>query len=502
MNHFGDIQFSIKSSLILITMPLAIICILSIILKQQPQEQKIGERNSLIQQPLIKGLRLYFSNKWLSLALISLVLVMAINPIAKEVSELHNQVTTASGYFDDLRWSYTASEMVRDRINPYRADAFVSTFIKDFAAISPEGIKLDAAPFVYPPNVIPLILPLSYLSFPAAEKIFLVINLIAVSFLLYGGTVLVKSHSKTIQVTCFVSCVLLFGITYSLTLGNIAAIVSTLVIWAVILAQKNKNIWAGILLGISTIKPTTSIFFLPYFLWKRRFSLVACSVIVSLILTEIGLLVINNSLLEFLNLFKAGKDIWSENYFNSIHTSYTRIDLEVVLARIFSHSYLATKLSFGFCLAVIIGAILFYLYKRQKKSKPTEIALAEVSLIACLSTLAVYSQQQSTTILVFAIAFLLNYLIVRIKSKQLTRLEFAFWCFGCACLIVHTHLFYNYFFYYFASKTSQMPYLFQITLASIPNYAILGLTISILFLSISSLRNRATMLEENRIAKN
>jgi len=502
MNHFENIQFSIKTSLVLMTIPLAIICILSVIFKQQSKKQEKVAQSSFLQQPLMIRLRLYLSNKWLSLALISLVLVMALNPILKEVSDLRNQITTAAGYFDDLRWSYTASQMVRDRLNPYRADTFINTFIKDFAAISPEGIKLDAAPFVYPPNIIPLILPLSYISFPAAEKIFLVLNLIAVSFLLYGSIVLVKSHSKAVQATCFISCIILFGVTYSLSLGNIAAIVSTLVVWTVILAQKNKNIWAGILLGISTIKPTTSILFLPYFLWKKRFSLVACSVVVSLLLCGIGLLITNNSIWEFLSLFKSGKNIWSNNYWNSIYTSYTRIDLEVVFARIFPQSSLAVKLSFGFCLAAIIGATLFYFYKRQKRANSTEIALAEVSLIACFSTLAVYSQQQSTTILIFAIAFLLNYLIASIQSQHLTRLEFGFWCFGCTCIIIHTHLFYNYFQYYFGSQTPHMPYLLQITLASIPNYAILGLTISILFLTISSLRNKVTMPQENSLAKN
>jgi len=502
MNHFADFQFSIKSCLVLLSIPLAIISVLSIVFRQQPAEKNIGDRGSFLQHNFLKRLQQYLSNKWLSLALISLVLVMALNPIAKEVSDLRNQVTTATGYFDDLRWSYTASEMVRDRLNPYRPDAFISTFIKDFAAISPEGIKLDAAPFVYPPNVIPLILPLSYLSFPTAEKVFLIVNLIAVSFLLYGGIVLVKSHSKAIQATCLISCALLFGVTYSLTLGNLAAIVATLVVWTVILVQKNKNIWAGILLGISTIKPTTSIFFLPYFLWKKRFSLVACSIVVSLILSGIGLLLTNDSIFKFLTLFKSGKDIWSNNYWNSIHTSYTRIDLEVVLARVFPHSSLAVKLSFGLCLAAIISSILFYLYKRQKKSNSTDIALAEVSLIACLSTLAVYSQQQSTTILVLAIAFLLNYLVTKINSQSLTRLEFCFWCLGCTCLIIHTHLFYNYFLYYFATETPKMPYLLQITLASIPNYAILGLMISLLFLAISSLRGTKAKLKANSTTKN
>lgn len=502
MNHFADPQFSIKSCLVFLSIPLAIITVLSIVFRQQPIEKNLGDRESFLQTNRMKKLQLCLRNKWLSFALISLVLVMALNPATKEVVDLYNQVTTSTAYFDDLRWSYTASQMVHDRLNPYRADRFISTFIKDFAAFNPEEIKLNVAPFVYPPNIIPLILPLGYLSFPAVEKIFLIVNLVAVSFLLYGGIVLVKDRSKTIQATCLISCALLFGVTYSLTLGNLAAIVSTLVVWTVILAQKNKNIWAGVLLGISTIKPTTSILFLPYFLWKRRFSLVACSIFVSLILSGIGLFITNNSVFEFLKLFKSGKEIWSHNYFNSIYTSYTRIDLEVVLARIFPHNFVLERLSFGLCLATIIGAILFYLYKRRKKSNSTEIALSEISLIACFSTLAVYSQQQSTTILVLAIAFLLNYLVAKINSQSLTRSEFCFWCLGCICVIVHTHLFYNYFLYYFAPETAKMPYLLQITLASIPNYAILGLTISILFLTISSLRSGKVKLTANSMTKN
>lgn len=396
--------------------------------------------------------------------------------------------------FYDFQWLYTASQMTHKGINPYEVKAFSNYFTGDHKI-------LDAIVFIYPPNILPLIFPLSYFSNSWAAKIFFIINLLSVGFLLWGATNLLYLRTKAYQITCLIACLLIFGVTYSLILGNISTLVATALIWTVIFAKKGKNSMAGFLLGLSTIKPTLAILFWPYFLLKKRFSLLLWSFITSCLLTSIGLLISKNSVSYFLKLYKNSYDLLLKTYYSSPYTSPSRIDADVIGSRLFPNSLLLIKITSILIIAIPTILVIFYLYKQQKKNNwSNKINLSEVSLISCLSILTSYSQPQNAAILVINIVFLLNYLILEIFNKSFSWSKNLVWCSAISCLIIHTNFLY-YSFFEILGSPHPMSYIMRITIGSLPNYAILGLTISILILanlSSISLNTQTKRLESDR----
>jgi|GEM_PF-3873923 len=90
----------------------------------------------------------------------------------KTASELWNGFIFPISYFTDFKVFYLASHMTAQGLNPYIYDPgfYLDYFVKYFQ-VNPDTFHV--APFVYPPNIIPLIFPLSYLSVESASRLFL-----------------------------------------------------------------------------------------------------------------------------------------------------------------------------------------------------------------------------------------------------------------------------------------------------------------------------------------
>jgi len=383
----------------------------------------------------------------------------------------------------DFRWFYVASKMIQQGINPYNSEAFISYFSKI-------TIPNNASPFVYPPNIIPLIWPLSYFSIGLASAIWSLANLLAIIFLLWGSIKLLESQDKTLRFTCIIACLLIYGTTYNVRNGNVSAIVSAFLIWAIILAKSGKNLPAGILLGISTIKPTCVILFIGYFLLKKRLLMVAYCALVTIILGMIGLLITKDSLPEFFNLYKTGNQIFFASRYNNPYSSNSRIDALVIGARLFYNNIQMADFTSALLAIVPTLLVLFYIFKEQNFQLFSEkIDFSEITLVACLSLLIFYSQPVNSVILIIAVVFLLNSLLMQIKTNNLNP-RFL-WFMGCLFLMVHTNLY-----YYLINpgwkytSVMSMTTIFHACLASLPNFSLLGLIISVFFLSLFAKSNQ------------
>jgi hypothetical protein len=85
-------------------------------------------------------------------------------------------------------------------------------------------------------------------------------------------------------------------------------------------------------------------------------------------LASIGLLVIHAPLYGFIELYKTNMQIFFENYWNSVYTSPTRIDIDIIAARLFpERDTLSTVIS---TMLKLFFTVLFFLYlfKSQKDS--------------------------------------------------------------------------------------------------------------------------------------
>jgi hypothetical protein len=435
-----------------------------------PLRQKVT--NFLVQSSVSLGLKLFF-------------IIIAIWLLIQTVLKAY-QLTQPGAFLSDFRWYYVASKMVLEGLNPYQPETFVNYFVQ---VVTPR----NAMPFVYPPNMIPLILPLGYFSSYHASTIWVVANLLAIILLIWGSVQLIDSPRKNWQVIGGITCFLVYGTTYSLSVGNVALIVSTLVIWSIVQAKRGNNILAGLLLGISTIKPTLAVLFILYFLLKKRFKLVIVCGITAVILMGIGLVITGNSIPEFIQLYKQGYELFFQHFYNAPNKSYGRIDAVVIGYRLFLNNVIQAKLTSALIVIIACCSILFYIYKRNKSiNLVKKISLSEVTLIACLSVLYTYSQGSNSSILVLCGVFLINELMTAVKNNNFTVQWVSFWSAGLFCLLIHTSIGYNLLTPAWKPSTSpiSLTSIYKQTIASSPSYAIVGLSFCILAIAHLSLNKR------------
>ncbi|MCL1466266.1 glycosyltransferase family 87 protein [Argonema galeatum] len=474
---------------------MAIALLLVSAIKEQLGNSEWRDNSVCLNHPLLQRVTIFLFRSGVILALKLFFITITIWGVVQTLLKAYD-LTTVWGYLSDFRWYYVASKMVLNGLNPYQPQTFVNYFVQ---VVTPR----NAMPFVYPPNIIPLIFPLGYFLSYHASTIWVFANLLAIIFLIWGGAYLIDSPSKNWKVIGAITCFLVYGTSYSLSVGNVALIVSALVMWSIIQAKKSRNVLAGVLLGISTIKPPLAVLFVLYFLVKRRFKLVIFCVITALILTVIGLLMTGNSLPEFIQLYKQGYELFFQHFYNAPDKSSGRIDAVVIGYRLFKNSLILSKLTSALIVIIAIGYISFYIYRRNKSiNLVKEIDLSEVSLIACLSLLYTYSQPANSSILVLAGVFLINELLTEVKNNNFTVQRICFWSAGFFCLLIHTIIGYN--LLTPAWKTSTSPIsitsIFKQTIAASPSYAIVGLSFCILAIAHLSLnKTKGQLLLEREI---
>jgi hypothetical protein len=389
----------------------------------------------------------------------------------------------------DFKWFYVAAKLAHQHLSPFNVEVFNGGFcsITKVCGLIPS--------FVYPPNIIPLLWFLGYFSMKTAFTIWTVLHPIAIALVLWGANILLESHSPALRTICSISIVLLYGFIFDLQVGNVASFIAVMLLWMFIFAHKNQGIPAGVLLGTALFKPTLVILFIPYFLIKRRFKLVFISIVTVISLAFIGLAVTGNSLTGFLQDATRGFPLWLNDPSNNAYISMSRIDLRVLGPRFFAHSPLVAKLFSDLIVLVLVGLVSWYFYNKQSRTAWSKsIYLSEMVLISCLSIAINYSQPTSSVMLAPAVVFLLNDLCFQIKYCAFSRQRMSVWLLGVGCLLVQTAVVHRWLLVFLGKrwnwKAGELPYILKVTIFALPSYAVLGITLSVLVLAITSFRQK------------
>ena len=386
----------------------------------------------------------------------------------------------------DFKWFYVASKLAHQHLSPFN----FKIFNKGFCSITNVCGLIPS--FVYPPNVIPLIWFLGYFPMKAAFNFWIVLHLIATGVVLWGANILLECKSRAFRTICSISVVFLYGFVFDLQVGNVATFIAVLLLWMFILARNNLDLPAGILLGIALFKPTLVILFIPYFLIKKRFYLVFVSIITAICLALTGLAISGNSVTGFLQDSISGFPLWLNDPSNNPYISMSRIDLRVMGPRFFPDSPFVAKLFSDLIIVLLVGLVSWYFYRKQSRTAWSKnIDLSEMVLVSCLSIGINYSQPTSSVMLASAVVFLLNDLYFQIKYCVFSGKRMSIWLLGVCCLLMQTAVIYGGLLGSFGKrwnwKGGELPYLLKVTVFSLPSYAILGITLSVLVLAITSI---------------
>ena len=112
-------------------------------------------------------------------------------------------------------------------------------------------------------------------------------------------------------------------------------------------------------------------------------------------------------------------------------------------------------------------------------------------LVSCLSIAINYSQPTSSVMLAPAVVFLLNDLCFQIKYCVFSGKRMSIWLFGVGYLLVQTAVIHAGLLVFLGKrwnwKGGELPYWLKVTVFSLPSYAVLGITLSVLVLAMNSL---------------
>ncbi len=209
-----------------------------------------------------------------------------------------------SGYPDFTNYYYGAKHILKGD-NPYIPD-------NNYFTSNP-----------YPPFALILFIPFSFLSYEVASKLWVVLSILAVLYIIYLLSKTYK-HSFFSPINLFLSSLvfLSFPLKFTLGMGQINILILLLLTLGFYFMQKNKLNYSGIFLALSITIKFFPLLLLPYFVihreWKILVGVLAALVVV--IATTMLALPLSNLLYYLQNIFPGILSTWKGDYYNQAFT--------------------------------------------------------------------------------------------------------------------------------------------------------------------------------------
>jgi hypothetical protein len=173
----------------------------------------------------------------------------------------------------------------------FEADSgpFLEAFHRYFFPDSPEGLR-----WIYFPAYVWIFRPLAGLPFPAAARVWLLVN--AVLIVLSIGMLIRARPGSGGQSAVFprTALFIFLGLTFQPVLdnlwhGNVSVLIFSCFCLSYYLLKKKRNLLSGLVLGLIVPLKFYPAIFLPYFIWRRNWRLVAGAVLSCLLLFALSL---------------------------------------------------------------------------------------------------------------------------------------------------------------------------------------------------------------------
>lgn len=168
----------------------------------------------------------------------------------------------------DMRYLHLAGQMWSAGQSPYDGAAFTRLAVERFG--------LEAGAFAYPPQSAPLALALGALDFRAAQWLMTVLNLAALAALTHLALKLAPAlapPSRAQSAARAVALAILIGNPFAshvVWMGQTSLLAAAAALGAWRCLRTGREAWAGVLLGLATIKPQLASLVVLWFLLERR----------------------------------------------------------------------------------------------------------------------------------------------------------------------------------------------------------------------------------------
>jgi hypothetical protein len=276
---------------------------------------------------------------------------------------------------------------------------------------------------VYTPFLLPLFSPIALLSFDTLVLVWIAVNLAATALSLYFVKELWGRHWQ-FKTRLILAAFFLAFAPFRVTMrnGQISLIVLALLLGALVARRRNRNFWAGSLLGLSLCKYTLTIPFFLYFLWKRDWKVVSTAVLLPLALTELFALRLGLGLFQVIRQYSG---LAAEILFSGLpnRTGTTEIRLLFLDLSGGNESFAAIA-----GLSVSVAALICMLIVFAKKPR---WELAHIAVLSLFSLWSVYHRTYDSVFCLVPAALFVDFL-VRERFVRFSK----FWLAALGLLIV------------------------------------------------------------------
>jgi hypothetical protein len=266
------------------------------------------------------------------------------------------------------------------------------------------GASVQLAP-IYPPTTFALLSTFTYLPWKWANLVWMMACLAAVGATVFLVWRLGGFRGGSLKSMALITFLLSFDpLHQSFHLGNLAVVVVPIALWAVLLAEREKDIAAGLVVGIATcLKPQIGIWILLYYLLRGRkkmffAALAAGAGVAAIVLSRPSVLF--DSLPDYrANLhywFAPGRPYGFSEGALPFHVNIVQVVLYQWLHNVFESNLIAYGLYLS---GIVFWSLMLW---RARFRIPAPLAIA--SLIA-LSFISLYHSVADTTILTLALAW-------------------------------------------------------------------------------------------------
>ncbi len=295
------------------------------------------------------------------------------------------------GSYPDFSGYYFGAQYFLDGVNPYHGGGRLYT------------------PYVYPPTVMLLFLPLTLFSYQTAGLIWITLNfiLLILCLLLLARIIGIKIISSTnlfLMGLVFIS----FPVKFSFGMGQINILVLTLLVGSLWLLKQKEEKWFGILIGVSLIVKLFPILLPVYFLLKKKFNILWWITLCIIIGIVVVILLVPQGLSEsFMKLIPSFATSWKLDYYNQALAGFVGRSFGTGIGA----SYLKT-----FASVVIITISFLFVLKNRGKDFGTETL--KISLLITTSVLVnTFSWQHHFVWLI--IPFYTTYMFIKKKKNRI-----------------------------------------------------------------------------------
>ncbi|MFA7235494.1 MAG: glycosyltransferase family 87 protein [Phycisphaeraceae bacterium] len=196
----------------------------------------------------------------------------------------------ASSGMGDYMEIYSAARAWGQGADPYDLPAVQRVWMASGvpADYTPGMVDL---PSLYPPSALVLFSPFSLPSWPAAQWLWLGVNLLAMGAILFCATAISGLRRGSTGQLLLTAGLLAFSPFHTaITMGQPGIIVVALVMAGLLLAWRERDVAAGLLLGLAmATKPQLAGLFVAYYLMRGRWRLAGVAAGLSMVLFIIGI---------------------------------------------------------------------------------------------------------------------------------------------------------------------------------------------------------------------